>query len=104
MQTTLATVVGNIRAKGTRRIHLATVMPRNFDATKETARTDYNAWLRTLPLGAVQTWDFSRAVESAPGAATLDSAVNFDGTHLNRGGYARMAAVVTGTLAAWPGA
>lgn len=99
MQSRFAALVPVVRGQLASTLYLATIMPRN-DPTYETVRSDYNAWLDTLPGGAINVYDFAGSI-AVPGtpdtiATAYDSG---DHVHLNTAGYARNARAITDTLA-----
>lgn len=87
------------QALGDAPLYLATIMPRtSTTGTPETVRRDYNTWLRTLPGGARDIFDFAAAISSDD--ETIQPAYDADGTHLNTSGYATLAAAVTRPITA----
>jgi lysophospholipase L1-like esterase len=88
--TTIATAARQAGAK----VVLATVIPRTpFNASQNTERNTYNAWVRTGPFDGVL--DFDAATLTAGSPNTLLAAHDGgDGIHPNDAGHAAMLAVI----------
>lgn len=95
-QSYMGTIANNARSlAGDVRLFIANVAPRGLDAPREALRVSYNDWTNGLPLRAAGTFDMSAAVRDPADATILLAANSFDGTHLTRTGYNRMAGAVS---------
>ncbi|ORI13430.1 hypothetical protein BJI47_22565 [Rhodococcus sp. 1168] len=58
---------------------------------KENLRQQYNAWIRSVPMGVSGVMDFDTAVRDPAAITNLRSDLHTDGIHLSRLGYLRLA-------------
>lgn len=91
-----------ITAATSANVHLGTLTPRYGSAnTPEftALRQEYNAWLETLPGGAVACWDRNERVTNATDDSLLEKYAALPDTgHLNEAGYARSATAMAGSF------
>lgn len=93
-QTWFTQVITGLKTTASQNLYLATIMPRtNATGAVETVRRDINTWLRTLPLGARDIFDFAAAMSTDD--ETIRPEYDADGVHLNTVGYAAVAAAIT---------
>lgn len=57
----LGAVIRDLQALGCE-VWVATIIPRGFTGTKETARVAVNNWIREMPLGIIRVIDFDKAL------------------------------------------
>lgn len=92
-QAAFATAMSFVRKRISENVYLATVMPRNaVTGAQEDVRRAYNTWLRTLPGGARDVFDFAASISTDD--ETITPAVDADGIHLTTAGYAANAAAI----------
>lgn len=91
-----------ITAATSTNVHLGTLTARYGTAnTPEftALRQEYNAWLETLPGGAVACWDRSGSVSNDTDDSVLEKYAALPDTgHLNEAGYARSATAMAGSF------
>lgn len=91
VQSATAEVLAAVRAMATHNVYMTTVPPRTA-AGDETKRRQYNAWLKTRPLGVRDVFDVSAALSADD--ETIRPEFDADGIHANAaGGAAKVAAI-----------
>lgn len=91
VQSSTAEVLAAVRAMATHNVYMTTVPPRTA-AGDETKRRQYNAWLKTRPLGVRDVFDVSAALSADD--ETIRPEFDADGIHANAaGGAAKVAAI-----------
>lgn len=95
MQANFNTMLPILRDKLSTEVYVATITPADVKAAPVNAvRQAYNTWLKTLPGGVKDCFDFSTAISDDD--ATIRTVDNADGLHFLTGGHTKLAAVVTG--------
>jgi lysophospholipase L1-like esterase len=80
------------------KVIMATVIPRNpFNASQNTERNAYNAWVRTNPYDGVLDFDLGIRDPASPDLM-LPAYNGGDGIHPNEQGHAAMFAVINQSL------
>lgn len=93
-QAGFATVAALVRERISPNIYLATVTPRtNVTGVQEDVRRQYNTWLRTLPGGARDVFEYGEAVSTDD--ETITPAYDADGLHFTTAGYEAMASAIS---------
>lgn len=89
------TIVANLRTLGIRRVFAATIPPRSgLTGGQETVREAVNAYLRAIPDGIEDVFDFDLALRDPAARTTmLSDFASSDGVHPLRIGYRRIAEV-----------
>lgn len=105
MQSRATKFIQNVRTVFTKNNYAQTILPRNSSnppenhAPKDALRNQYNDWLRTLPLGLMNVFDFDEAMRDPADPSRLRPGVyGNDGTHLTHGGARRQANIVNAPL------
>lgn len=101
MKANFETIVDNLRADGADAVYAATIPPRGYSAAGsfENLRGQFNAWLRTLPLGLAGLLDFERALRDVTATSDLDPLLrSSDNIHPNLGGAQIIAGIAAAAL------
>jgi lysophospholipase L1-like esterase len=94
MQANFNTMLPIIKDKLSAQVYVATITPADAKAAPVNAvRQAYNTWLKTLPGGVKDAFDFSAAISDND--TTIRTVDNSDGLHFVTGGHTKLAAVVT---------
>lgn len=94
MRANLGRIMPIVRDKLAHDVYVATITPGNMKAPAvNDVRKAYNAWLKTLPLGVKDCYDFSAAVSDDD--ATIRASDSADGLHFVATGHAKAAAKIT---------
>ena len=68
-------------------IYVRTIMPRALTGALETARLDFNIWIKTRPFGIAGVFDIAPLVTDPATGNTLLAKYSVDGIHVNSEGY-----------------
>jgi hypothetical protein len=82
------TIVAGLKGLGIPRVFGVTLPPRALSGAAETARVAFNAYMRAIPDGVEDVFDFDLALRTPAAVSTmLADLVSADGIHPLRGGY-----------------
>jgi lysophospholipase L1-like esterase len=96
IETNMTTISNNLRAAGIKRVFYTTIAPRGWatGSSQETLRQQLNAWIRSIPGGIENEFDFDNALASPTNPTVINPLyLSNDGVHPLRGGQAIMGAV-----------
>lgn len=91
LQASFSEVLDVVRHKLSTDVFVATITPANNKSVAvNMLRRSYNSWLKALPFGVKDCFDFSAAVSDDD--ATIRAVDNYDGLHMKTSGHTKMAA------------